>query len=186
MPHIRTVPENEAEGELARLYDEARRRAGKVFNIVKAMSLAPRQLRASMLIYTEVVYGESALTRAQREMIAVVVSKANTCHYCMCAHADDLRSEGIEEGLVQALCVDWRGASSLKEQERAMLVYAEKLTLTPSAMEEKDVLALREAGWSDRAISDIVQVAAYFNYINRVALGLGVEAEDGMPPRAEA
>lgn len=81
MPHIRFVPEDQAEGELARLYDEARKRAGKVFHIVQAISLAPRQLRASMAIYREVMFGESPLSRAQREMIAVTVSRANACHY---------------------------------------------------------------------------------------------------------
>jgi uncharacterized peroxidase-related enzyme len=81
MPYIRIVSEEEAEDELAVLYEQARGRAGKVFNIVKMMSLAPRQLRASMAIYREVMFGESPLTRAQREMLAVVVSRANDCHY---------------------------------------------------------------------------------------------------------
>ncbi len=64
-----------------------------------------------------------------------------------------------------------------------MLAFAEKLTHSPGAMKEVDVQALREAGWDDRAISDIVQVVAYFNYINRVADGLGVDLEEGMPPK---
>ena len=81
MPHIRIISETEADGEPAKLYAEARSRAGKVFNIVKVMSLAPRQLRVSMAIYREVMFGESPLTRPQREMIAVVVSRANDCHY---------------------------------------------------------------------------------------------------------
>lgn len=81
MPYIRFVPEEEAEGELARLYEEARQRAGKVFHIVQAASLAPRQLRASMGIYREIMFGVSPLSRAQREMIAVAVSRANACHY---------------------------------------------------------------------------------------------------------
>ncbi|KAA0237697.1 MAG: hypothetical protein EDM74_08745 [Armatimonadetes bacterium] len=64
-----------------------------------------------------------------------------------------------------------------------MLAYAEKLTLSPGSIAESDVARLKAAGWSDRAISDIVQVVGYFNYINRVADGLGVELEDDMPPR---
>ncbi|NUM39997.1 MAG: hypothetical protein HUU52_12845 [Armatimonadetes bacterium] len=64
-----------------------------------------------------------------------------------------------------------------------MLAYAEKLTLSPGSIAEIDVARLKAAGWSDRAISDIVQVVGYFNYINRVADGLGVELEDDMPPR---
>lgn len=101
----------------------------------------------------------------------------------MWAHAEDLRSEGVEESTVQALCTDWRGAETLSAAERAMLAYAEKLTLSPGSIAESDVTQLKAAGLSDRAISDIVQVVGYFNYINRVADGLGVELEDDMPPR---
>ena len=70
-----------ATGELEREYDEAVTRAGKVFNIVKAMSLRPRVLRRSMQLYKEIMFGPSELTRAERELLAVVVSAANDCHY---------------------------------------------------------------------------------------------------------
>lgn len=102
----------------------------------------------------------------------------------MCAHADDLRSEGIAEETVRGLHKGWRSAPELTDVERAMLAFAEKLTLSPSEMREEDVRGLRKVGWSDRAISDIVQVAAYFNYINRIADGLGVDLEEGMTPKA--
>ena len=73
--------DDEAAGPLRRLYDEARKRAGRVFGIVRAMSLAPRTLESSMALYRQVMFGESELTRAQREMLAVVTSRANDCHY---------------------------------------------------------------------------------------------------------
>jgi len=63
---------------------------------------------------------------------------------------------------------------------RALLAYAEKMTLRPSEMGKGDVRGLREAGWGDREIHDATQVAAYFNYINRVADALGVDLEPGM------
>ena len=62
-------------------YDAAGQRAGKVWNIIKVMSLSPATLRASMGLYLSSVRGASPLTRALREMLAVVVSKANKCHY---------------------------------------------------------------------------------------------------------
>lgn len=58
-----------------------------------------------------------------------------------------------------------------------MLAYAVKLTRTPGDMGQSDVDALRSAGWDDRAINDIAQATAYFNYINRIADGLGVDPE---------
>ncbi len=78
---IETVAEEEARGALARLYEEARGRAGKVFNIVRSMSLRPSQLRASMAFYGAIMHGESGLSRAERELAAVVVSLVNACDY---------------------------------------------------------------------------------------------------------
>ena len=71
---------------------------------------------------------------------------------------------------------DWR-AVDLETADHAMLVYAEKLTLRPWEMEEADVVALRDAGFSDAAILDINQVTAYYAYVNRLADGLGVPLE---------
>jgi uncharacterized peroxidase-related enzyme len=81
MPHLRLVDEDEATGLLAEEYAAARARAGKVFNIVKAMSLAPGTLRASMSLYREIMFGSSELSRAERELLATVVSNTNGCHY---------------------------------------------------------------------------------------------------------
>jgi alkylhydroperoxidase family enzyme len=81
MSWIRTIPPEEAQGELARLYREAVRRAGRVYHIVRSMSLSPGVLEASMAFYVQVMLARSGLTRAQREMLAVVVSRANGCHY---------------------------------------------------------------------------------------------------------
>jgi uncharacterized peroxidase-related enzyme len=72
--------------------------------------------------------------------------------------------------------MDWRQAA-LEKADRAMLAYVEKLTLTPWEMVEADVLALRQAGFSDAAILDINQVTSYYAYVNRLADGLGVELE---------
>ena len=79
--HIRLIAVEEATGELREQYDAAIERAGKVFNIVQAMSLRPRVLAAAMGLYREVMFGESELSRGERELLAVVVSAANTCHY---------------------------------------------------------------------------------------------------------
>ena len=81
MAWIEIVAPGEAEGRLARVYDAAVKRAGRVFNIVRLQSLNPPVLRASMALYQEAVLGDSPLSRAQREMIATVVSRANDCHY---------------------------------------------------------------------------------------------------------
>ena len=79
--------------------------------------------------------------------------------------------------------VDWR-QMELSEAEYAMLEFAEKLTLTPSNMREADVQKLRDAGWTDRDILDIVHVCAYFNFRVRMVDGLGLEVADWQIQRA--
>lgn len=81
MPYIRLIDPDEASGALAREYDEAVRRAGKVFNVVKAMSPNPLVLNRSMELYKAIMFGPSELSRVERELLAVVVSRANDCHY---------------------------------------------------------------------------------------------------------
>ncbi len=81
MAWIRLIQDGEATGLLKRLFDEAIARAGRIWNIVRVMSRRPKQLDASMALYREVMFGESALTRAEREMVAVVVSATNGCFY---------------------------------------------------------------------------------------------------------
>ena len=81
MTHLKLIDVAEATGELKREYDAAIARAGKVFNIVKAMSLRPRVLARSMALYREIMFCRSELSRADRELLATVVSAANGCHY---------------------------------------------------------------------------------------------------------
>jgi len=80
-PYIELVEETDAAGPLREEYDAAIERAGKVFNILKAMSLRPGVLRASMELYKEIMFGESGLSRRERELLATVTSAAQSCHY---------------------------------------------------------------------------------------------------------
>ena len=81
MAYIKTVPVEQATGLLKKLFDAAVSRAGRVFNIVKVMSVKPETLQASMGLYREIMHAPSPLSRAQREMIATAVSRDNNCHY---------------------------------------------------------------------------------------------------------
>jgi uncharacterized peroxidase-related enzyme len=80
-PWIKTVDVDDARGDLAGQYSAAIARAGKVFNIVRVMSLKPEQMRDSMAFYRTLMFGKSGLSRAERELAAVIVSQANKCHY---------------------------------------------------------------------------------------------------------
>lgn len=92
-------------------------------------------------------------------------------------HGAGLRKLTGNDKLVEELSIDFRDAD-LDPPDRAMLEYAAKLTRDPGAVSEGDVSELRAAGFEDEAILDICQVTAYYNFVNRLADGLGVELED--------
>ena len=79
--HLRLIDPEDADGLLAEEYDAAVGRAGKVYNIVRSMSLNPAVLRASMEMYKAIMFGPSGLTRQERELLATVVSAENECFY---------------------------------------------------------------------------------------------------------
>jgi alkylhydroperoxidase family enzyme len=81
MSWIREVADHEAGGLLKEQYDAAIRRAGRVYNIVRVMSVNPAVLRDSMALYLSLMHGPSPLTRTQRELVATVVSSEVGCHY---------------------------------------------------------------------------------------------------------
>ncbi len=81
MAWIKTIPDDKADGLLGKIYEAALARAGRIFNIVRAMSLNPPVLRSSMGIYQSIMLGKSPLSRAQRELLSTVVSRINGCHY---------------------------------------------------------------------------------------------------------
>ena len=81
MAYIPVIEPDQAEGALKEIYAQAEQRAGRVFNILKIMSRSPHALRVSMDFYMTIMHGKSPLSRAQREMLATVVSTTNGCHY---------------------------------------------------------------------------------------------------------
>lgn len=164
--------EDEVPEEVQALWRQPLERLGFVPNVLRAMALRPRHLLGWWAYYDELMRGDSGLTKAQREMIAVVVSAENRCHYCVVSHSAALRKLTGDPALVERLATNYRYAA-VEPKERAMLDYAVKLTTASSSCGREDVDALREAGWGDEDILDIAQVAAMFNYTNRLASGLG-------------
>jgi len=81
MPHVHIFDYEETTGTTRREYDKALSRAGRIWNIVAIQCQLPEVMRDSMRIYQSIMFGPSPLTRAQREMMAVVTSQANECHY---------------------------------------------------------------------------------------------------------
>ncbi len=167
------VPEDDdVSAEVRALWDEPLEKLGFVPNVLRVMALRPVHLLGWWAYYDELMRGESAVTKVQREMIAVVVSAQNRCHYCVVSHSAALRKLTGDPLLADRLATNYRYAD-VTGAERAMLDYAVKLTVESSACTKDDVEVLRIAGWADPDILDIAQVAAMFNFTNRLASGLG-------------
>ncbi len=173
MPWIRTVDERTAEGELKGVYEQIAKSRGKVANIMKVHSLNPSSMRDHMTLYRNLMYDRMGLSREDRELIAVVVSNVNDCAYCVSHHGEALNKYWNDQPRVRRVSHDYT-LERLPEPQMRMLEYAEKLTRTPEEMDPSDVESLREAGWSDEDILNINLVTSYFNFVNRIALGLGV------------
>ncbi len=169
---LRVPAEDEVPGEVKELWAGPLERLGFVPNVLRVFALRPEHLLRWWAYYDELMRGDSGLTKAQREMIAVVVSVTNRCHYCVVSHTAALRKLTGDPTLADQIASGYRYAP-LEERERAMLDFAVKLTERSDGCTEADVEALRDAGWSDEEIMDIAQVAAMFNFTNRLASGLG-------------
>lgn len=173
MAWIRIVDESEADDELLNVYQQVKGSRGKVSNILAVHSLQPAALQAHMDLYMAIMFGPSGLSREEREMIAVVVSSADRCPYCIQHHASALNHYWRDEDKLALFIDDYR-AIDLSSKMEAVLDYAFKLTATPHAMVEADVQRLRDCGLADEDVLTINLIASYFNFVNRVALGLGV------------
>ena len=176
MAWVPMIPEDEAKGELKEWYDKLRDPWGGVDDILRVHSINLPTLEGHVALYHSAMKGTKDLLRKQREMIAVVVSIVNQCHYGIIHHGAGLRQITRDGEWVKRFIKDYKTAD-LSKQDLVMLDYAAKLTREPWNMEAADVEALRVAGFSDVGILDIVQVVGYYAYVNRLADGLGVELE---------
>ncbi len=172
MAWIEEIEEAEATGELNAIYEDLVRQRGKLSNIMKVHSLNPGAMQKHLDLYMHLLFAKSGLSRSDREAIAVVVSAANNCAYCASHHAEALARYEKNDEISEMI----RGLRFLELPDRTsrLLSYAVKLTRTPEAVSERDIVELREAGLSDSDILDANLVTAYFNFVNRIALGLGV------------
>lgn len=168
VPDEATLPE-----DLQELFAKMYEKPGFVPNVYRAYSLRPEQLRGFVALYTSIMESDSQLTKAEREMIAVTVSSLNHCFYCLTSHGAVLRIRAKDAVLADTIAANYR-AADLTPRQRAMLDLAVKVTLESESISDADFTDLHSHGFSDEAIMDIVQTAAFFNYSNRVASALAL------------
>lgn len=174
MSWIEEIEIDDADDALATTYAELVEKRGKVSNILKVHSLNPDSMRKHLDLYMTIMFGKSGLSRAEREAIAVVVSATNECAYCVNHHVEALRRYVKDDDTLESL-TNADGLETLEPRLSNIVRHAEKLTSAPSAMTESDLGELRAVNLSDSDILDITMITAYFNFVNRIALGLGVD-----------
>ena len=151
---------------------------GFIPNVLKAYSFDIEKLNAFTAMYNDLMLADSGLSKLDREMIAVVVSSANRCYYCLVAHGAAVRQLSGDPELGEMLVMNFR-ACPLDSRSRAMLEFAEKMTLESHSIQEADRRLLRDAGFSDRDIWDIAAVAGFFNMTNRIASATNMRPNTG-------
>ena len=162
----------------AKFFAICEEKLGLVPNVLRAYAHDTVKLDAFSAMYNDLMLGESGLSKLEREMIAVVVSAVNRCFYCLVAHGAAVRELSERPELGEALVMNYRVADVTAKQ-RAALDFAVMMTEASYRIEERDRQVLRDAGWNDRDIWDIVAVASFFNMSNRMSSAID------MRPNAE-
>jgi uncharacterized peroxidase-related enzyme len=161
--------ERELPDDLQRLFAKARERLGFVPNVFRAWSFRPERLSAWFAHFRQLHEPTEGLSAADREMIAVVVSSANGCLYCLVAHGAALREELGDPVLGERISYDWRRAD-LDPRRIAICAYAEKATLRPRELTRDDVQSLLDVGLSLEEAWDVAELSAMYNLTNRMAM----------------
>jgi len=182
MTWIRIIEPHEAEGRLARIYQQSAG-GGQVDQILQAHGLRPHTLEGHMALYRSVLHHpRNVLEQAFAEAIGVLVSRINRCAYCVEHHSAGLRRVLRHDPARAEAWLDALDSGPREEvfdtRQRAALAWAEQLTRAPHACSEADIEVLRRTGWDDGEILEVNQIVGYFCYANRTVLGLGVTTDE--------
>ena len=158
-------------------FDICTKKLGMIPNVLQSYAFDVDKLNTFTAMYNDLMLADSALTKLEREMIAVVVSSINKCFYCLVAHGAAVRQLSGDPILGEMLVMNYRVAD-LDARQRAMCDFAAKMTTASATIEEADRQALRDVGFSDRDIWDIANVAGFFNMTNRVASATDMRPND--------
>ena len=143
-------------------------KAGFVPNVFLALAHRPDELRAFMAYHDALMLRDGGLTAADREMIVVATSGANSCQYCVVAHGAILRIRAKQPTIADQVAINYRKAD-ITPRQMAMLDFALKVSEESQSVGEEDFTTLRAHGFSDEDIWDIAGITAFFGMSNRMA-----------------
>ena len=170
--------------QLSELPDDLRNRietiqekSGFVPNVFLALANRPEEFRAFFAYHDAIMERDSGLTKAEREMIVVATSSANSCQYCVVSHGAILRIRAKNPLLADQIAVNYLKAD-ITDRQRLMLDFAMQVADAAETVEDADLAELRAAGFCDDDIWDIGAVAAFFALSNRMANLTGMRPND--------
>jgi uncharacterized peroxidase-related enzyme len=166
-------PEDELPEQVRAIYAKAREVTGFLPNVQRLYALRPSRFLTWFAHYQDIMRGESGLSRVERELIALVVSDLNDCHYCLTSHSAYLRVLTGDPTLPERLREN-PNAAAPDERTRAILGYALKVTRDAHGCTPDDIERLRTVGLTDEEIFDVAETAAMFNFTNRLTSALGM------------
>ena len=178
MAWIETINYEDANPQLKKIYDRVKGPNNAIDNVLSIHSLRPHSLVGHMTLYKSVLHNSNnTLPKWYLEAIGVYVSFLNTCDYCVQHHFeglrrllnDDVKAKEFFEAIQHKTLNDY-----FNKRYFEGIKYAQKLTLTLEKIEQGDIERLKNVGFTDGEILEINQVTSYFNYVNRMVLGLGV------------
>ncbi|SEN31868.1 uncharacterized peroxidase-related enzyme [Paracoccus alcaliphilus] len=162
VPDLADLPE-----DIRQAIEKVAEKSGFVPNVFLALAHRPAEFRAFFAYHDALMDKDEGLTKAERELIVVATSGLNQCQYCVVAHGAILRIRAKNPLIADQVAVNWRKAD-LDARQRAMLTYAEKVTLNAQQIGDADHAALERAGFTADEIWDIGAIAAFFGMSNRL------------------
>ena len=181
MSWIKTIDYNEADASLKRMYDRVKGPNNNVDNVLKIHSLRPHTLTGHMTLYKCVLHNSNnSLPKWYLEALGVYVSYLNKCNYCVQHHFagfsrlidDEEKSNYFLNCMEKDSLVDY-----FDEKYLGGIIHAKQLTLDHASTTKKDIEHLISLGFTEGEVLEINQVTSYFNYVNRMVVGLGVSTE---------
>ena len=176
MAWIETVGWDDSEGQLRAAYDWQAASLGEPAEFTMLGSLYPAIVEERLRLYRAVEGCPSGLSQIERQAAALVASSINGTDHCASGLRLKLASLGMADGTITAIVDAPADAVTGDERLDAILAHAAKLTGRPTEMTEADVEELRAVGLSDLDVLDLNNMVAYYNYINRVVMGLGLRS----------
>ena len=165
MPRLNVVKPEDAAGPVKEIYDDLTKKMGKVVNIFQGMGNSPAALNAYLSMSAALSKGE--LSREEREVVYLGVSQKNGCEYCVAAHTMLAKKAGLNADEIMGI----RRFSPESAKHAALLKFVTRVMETRGFVDDADLAAVREAGYTDGQIAESIAyigLATYSNLFNHV------------------